>query len=121
VLLLNVSNNTFYGAFNRIISLEPSLGISQNWHHIIINGNKIFSLSDLLYARPTASIDTLSIRDNLIYDDSYGLTGGQDTRAETIDNNVELVPDIYTSRNIPIKWIQAIEDGQSTPVEWEDT
>jgi len=90
--LLSVCNNTFEGAQGRIVALEPGGGITQDWGNIIVNNNKIFSFANLVYCNSSASIDTLSVRDNLLYDDSYSIISTQTIGAQTIANNIELVP-----------------------------
>lgn len=89
---LSVCNNSFEGEQGRIVALEPSAGISQSWNNIIINNNKIFGLTNLLYASSSATISTLSIRDNILYDNVYSIKGSQTVNAESIANNIELVP-----------------------------
>lgn len=90
--LLSVCRNTFEGEQGRIIALEPGGGISQAWKNIIINNNKIFGFNELLYGNSSATIDTLSVRDNLFYDNTYNIKGSQTIGAQTIANNTELVP-----------------------------
>jgi hypothetical protein len=90
--LLSICNNTFEGEQGRVVALEPGGGISQDWENIIVNNNRVFGFSDLIYGNSSATIDTLSVRDNLFYDDTYTIIGSQTIGAQTIANNIELVP-----------------------------